>query len=81
MSEIVWPERFLPGTTDNYVSNETIVAGLRAADVWPWLNDTAAWPACYGNVSDIRFHDGSGPGCAMVPVSASRPSASPWRRR
>ncbi|MGC5807548.1 SRPBCC domain-containing protein [Ralstonia pseudosolanacearum] len=62
MSEIVWPERFLPGTTDNYVSNETIVAGLRAADGWPWLNDTTAWPACYGNVSDIRFHDGSGPG-------------------
>ncbi len=61
MSEIAWPERFLPGTTDNYVSNETIVAGLRAADVWPWLNDTAAWSACYGNVSDIRFHDGSGP--------------------
>lgn len=62
MSDIVWPARFLPGTTDNYVSNETIVAGLCAADVWPWLKDTAAWPTYYSNVSDIRFHDGSGPG-------------------
>jgi hypothetical protein len=35
LSEIVWPERFSPGTTDNYVSNEAIVAGLTAAEVWP----------------------------------------------
>ena len=28
MSDIIWPERYTPGTTDNYVSNEIIVAGL-----------------------------------------------------
>ena len=61
MSDIVWPERFTPGTTDNYVSNEIIVAGLTAAKVWRYLEDTSAWPTYYGNVSDIRFHDGSGP--------------------
>jgi hypothetical protein len=42
-------------------SNEVIVASLRAADVWPFLNETTAWPTDYGNASEIRFHDGSGP--------------------
>lgn len=62
MSEIVWPARFTPGTTDNYVSNEVIVADLRAADVWPYLADTSQWESYYDNVSDISFEDeGAGP--------------------
>jgi len=61
MSDITWPQGYLPGTTDNYVSNDITVAGLRAADVWPQLNDTSAWPTYYSNASDIVFHDGSGP--------------------
>jgi hypothetical protein len=61
MSDIIWPEAYLPGTTDNYVSNEITVAGLSAADVWRQLNDTTAWPTYYANASEIRFHDGSGP--------------------
>jgi hypothetical protein len=61
MSEIVWPERFMPGMTDNYVSNEVIVARLSAAETWPYLNNTSFWPTYYSNASDIRFHDGSGP--------------------
>lgn len=60
MSDILWPERYTPGTTDNFVSNEIIVADLNAADVWPFLNDTSAWPTYYRNVSEIRFYDGSG---------------------
>lgn len=61
MSDIVWPKQYLPGTTDNYVSNEIIVAGLSAVEVWPFLNNITAWPAYYSNVSDIRFHGDSGP--------------------
>lgn len=61
MSNILWPAAYLPGSTDNYVSNDIIVAGLSAAEVWPHLDDTLAWPTYYGNVSDIRFDDGSGP--------------------
>ncbi|RRV06088.1 SRPBCC domain-containing protein [Pseudomonas sp. v388] len=61
MSTIIWPEEFTPGITDNFVSNEIIVSGLSAAQVWATLNDTALWPGLYGNVSEIRFHDGSGP--------------------
>jgi len=61
MNEIFWPEDYLPGTTDNFVSNEVIVAGLSTADIWPLLNDATAWPTYYDNASDIRFHDGKGP--------------------
>jgi hypothetical protein len=61
MNEIVWPQPYLPGTTDNFCSNEVIVAGLSAADVWPLLNDATAWPTYYDNASDIRFHDSEGP--------------------
>ena len=30
-SAIIWPEAYLPGTTDNFASNEIIVAGLGTA--------------------------------------------------
>ncbi|MGU1062150.1 SRPBCC domain-containing protein [Pseudomonas aeruginosa] len=58
---IVWPEGYLPGTTDNFVSNEVIVAGLGAADVWPLLADATKWPSYYANSADVRFYDGKGP--------------------
>ncbi|MFR0690563.1 SRPBCC domain-containing protein [Enterobacterales bacterium AE_CKDN230030158-1A_HGKHYDSX7] len=61
MHEIFWPEGYLPGLTDNFASNEVIVAGLGAREVWPQLADTRAWPGYYGNVADIVFQDGSGP--------------------
>lgn len=61
MSEIIWPAGYIPGTTDNYVSNEIIVAGLRADEAWPQLNIPQRWPAYYGNASEIVFHDGAGP--------------------
>ncbi|PYE18389.1 hypothetical protein C7410_12291 [Paraburkholderia silvatlantica] len=60
MSEIIWPEDYLPGTTDFYVSNETIVAGLSAGDVWPFLSDTRHWPNVHTPLAQIRFHDDSG---------------------
>ena len=30
MNEIIWPEEYLPGTTDNFARNEVIVKGLKA---------------------------------------------------
>lgn len=41
---ILWPAAYLPGTTDNFASNEIIVAGLSARAVWAQLNDTTRWP-------------------------------------
>ncbi|CAK7226799.1 hypothetical protein SCUCBS95973_006320 [Sporothrix curviconia] len=50
---ILWPEHFLPGLTDNYVSNEVVVAGLSAADVWPYLADCSHWESYYDNIGQI----------------------------
>ncbi|HWT64756.1 MAG TPA: hypothetical protein VN151_01480 [Terracidiphilus sp.] len=60
LSDIVWPEKYLPGTTDNFVSNEVIVKGLKTTDVWPLLNTATAWPSYYSNALKIGFDD-SGP--------------------
>jgi hypothetical protein len=61
MHAIIWPADYLPGMTENFASNEIIVAGLSVADVWPQLDDTRAWPGYYSNAVDIRFYDGKGP--------------------
>ncbi len=44
MNSIVWPEGYVPGYTENFVSNEIIVLGLEAADVWPLLEEPRLWP-------------------------------------
>lgn len=61
MHAIRWPEGYLPGTTDNFVSNEIIVPDLTAADAWPYLATATAWPTYYENAADIAFHDVPGP--------------------
>lgn len=61
MHAIHWPEGYLPGTTENFASNEVIAAGLAAADVWPLLAIAPRWPGYYANSANIRFHDGKGP--------------------
>ncbi|MBN3724388.1 SRPBCC domain-containing protein [Burkholderia sp. Ac-20379] len=61
MNAIIWPAGYLPGTTENFVSNETIVAGLSAADVWPWLVEATRWPGYYANSAEIGFDGGKGP--------------------
>ena len=61
LNSIIWPEGYLPGTTDNYVSNEVIIPNLSAADVWPFLVNTEAWPTYYSNASEIRFYNEPGP--------------------
>ncbi len=52
-SYIFWPAKFLPGTTDNYVSNEIIVKDLSAAQIWLLLADITKWESYYSNVSQI----------------------------
>jgi len=64
MHHIHWPESFLPGFTENFVSNEVIVAGLSAADIWPLLSHAPAWPTYYANSANVHFHAGAGPDLA-----------------
>lgn len=61
MNQIIWPEGFVPGFTENFASNEVIVAGLAAARVWPLLSRATAWPEYYANSANVRFYDGKGP--------------------
>src|ERR1700757_5228196 len=61
MNEIFWPKDYTPGFTDNFASNEVIVAGLSATDVWPFLSNARLWSTYYSNSANIRFYDGKGP--------------------
>ena len=60
MNEIHWPHDYLPGLTDNFASNETIVKGLHAKEVLDCLVDTSLWPTYYSNASDIEFDNTPG---------------------
>lgn len=61
MNAIHWPEGYVPGFTDNFCSNEVIVTGLSAAEVWPFLVTPSLWPTYYANSANTSFHDGKGP--------------------
>ncbi|MDN5005462.1 SRPBCC domain-containing protein [Bradyrhizobium sp. GCM10027634] len=61
MNEIFWPEGYVPGFSDNFASNEIIVAGLKAVDVWTFLRNAPLWPTYYANSANIRFYNGKGP--------------------
>jgi hypothetical protein len=58
---INWPEKYLPGTGDNFVSNEVIVQGVTAARVWRFLTDTSTWESYNGNITAVTFPEGGGP--------------------
>ncbi len=60
LNEIKWPDGYLPGTTDNFASNEIIVQGITASDVFNCLIDTSIWTSYYGNASDIIFYNTEG---------------------
>lgn len=61
MNSITWPEGYLPGFADNFVSNEVVVAGLVAKDVWPLLHVPTLWPSYYANSANVHFHGDAGP--------------------
>lgn len=58
MSDILWPDHYIPGFTDNFCSNEVIAAGLTSAEIWPLLARPHAWPGYYKNSSDIEIRGG-----------------------
>lgn len=60
LHEINWPHPYLPGTTDNFASNEVIIQGVTAKEAFENLIDTAIWPTYYDNVSDVEFDNTKG---------------------
>lgn len=60
LNEIKWPNGYLPGFTDNFASNEVIVRGITANDVFENLIDTSIWPIYYNNVADVEFDNTNG---------------------
>lgn len=51
---------FQTGFTDNFASNEIIVPGITAEEVFASLPDTCIWLTYYDNVDDVYsyYHDG-----------------------
>lgn len=52
-SAIIWPEKYLPGTTDNFATNEVIVKDITAAQIWEQLDDISKWESYYKNCEQI----------------------------
>lgn len=55
MKTINWPSMFLPGTTDNFVSNEKIVTGVTVEQLWEKLVDSSQWENYYDNADHIEL--------------------------
>ena len=52
-SAINWPSHFLPGTTDNFVSNERIAKDLTSTQIWALLANISKWESYYKNCAQI----------------------------
>lgn len=54
---IHFPEKYTPGTTDNFCSNELIIKDLSTQEIWKYLVNPFAWPLYYTNATDIELLD------------------------
>ena len=70
LNEINWPHDYLPGTTDNFASNEIIVKGINATETFANLIDTSIWTTYYENASDIEYDNT--PGTKLAPDTRFR---------
>jgi hypothetical protein len=50
---ILWPDHYTPGTTSNFVSNETIAPSIRASQIWSLLHDISKWESYYKNCAQV----------------------------
>lgn len=57
MKSINWSTEYLPGKTDNFVSNEVISDEITIENVWKNLVDTAQWEKYYDNATNIELSD------------------------
>jgi hypothetical protein len=52
-SSITFPAHFLPGTTDNFVSNERIAKDITSTQIWALLANISKWRSFYKNCDKI----------------------------
>ncbi|KEY39767.1 polyketide cyclase [Helicobacter pylori] len=57
MNAIQWPKKWIPGETDNFVSNEVIVKGLDFNKVVQHLRDVSCWEKYYKNSGNVHMHN------------------------
>ncbi|MGL2803144.1 SRPBCC domain-containing protein [Helicobacter pylori] len=57
MNAIQWPKKWIPGETDNFVSNEVIVKGLDFNKVVQHLRDASCWEKYYKNSGNVHMHN------------------------
>jgi len=62
-SAIVWPEHFLPGTTDNFVSNERIAKEITSTQIWALIANISKWESYYKNCDQITPPDSGRSSC------------------
>lgn len=56
MNAIQWPNKWIPGETDNFVSNEVIVKGLDFNKVVQHLRDASHWEKYYKNSGNVHVY-------------------------
>ena len=57
---IAFPPDFLPGTGDNFLSNEFYIDSSTAEEVWPFLEDPALWPTYYKKITKVEVKEQEG---------------------
>ncbi|MFG6083300.1 hypothetical protein ACEUZ9_004553 [Paracoccus litorisediminis] len=53
ISSMIWLEGFAPEFTENFTSNEVLVIGLNASEVWSFLTTPAPQLIYYQNAADF----------------------------
>lgn len=57
---IAFPPDFLPGTGDNFLSNEYYTDSSTGEELWQFLEDPALWPTYFNKVSKVQFIEQEG---------------------
>jgi hypothetical protein len=50
---IIWPNKYRPGTTDNFVSNGVVTKDISSDAIWSLLVDITQWESYYSNCGKI----------------------------
>ena len=81
LNEVNWSQDYLPGTTDNFASNEIIVKGISAKDVFDNLIDTSIGRLTTTTSPTFIFTTVTRPSSRRTRALSSRLLAFPLKRK